>query len=97
MNIDLERLVAHINHDTGRAQSLIEHLSNCASYAKEMGALIGIPHMCFLLGLLHDAGKHRNAFQKYIREGTNTKVVHSSTGARLIKKIIKISTSFYRR
>ena len=90
MNIDLERLVAHINHDTGRAQSLIEHLSNCASYAKEMGALIGIPHMCFLLGLLHDAGKHRNAFQKYIREGTNTKVVHSSTGARLIKKLSKL-------
>ncbi|WP_298706524.1 CRISPR-associated endonuclease Cas3'' [uncultured Veillonella sp.] len=84
--MDIHDLVAHIKQGSGERQGLIEHLLNCATYAKDMGKSIGIPHMCFLLGLLHDAGKYRPSFQEYICEGTNKKVIHSTTGARLIKK-----------
>lgn len=72
-----------------KVQYIFDHLQNCAEYSKEMGQEIGIPTMCFLVGLLHDTGKATSAFQSYISGETKGKVIHSNTGARYLKALNK--------
>lgn len=86
-------LIAHIadfsNINLKKEQSLFEHLKNCAIHSQELASDIGIPTMCFLVGLLHDAGKSSVAFQEYIRGNNKGHVIHSSTGARYLQKLFK--------
>lgn len=70
-----------------KTQYIFDHLQNCAEYSKKMGQEIGIPTMCFLVGLLHDSGKATTAFQSYINGETKGKVIHSNTGARYLKEV----------
>lgn len=85
----MEKLLAHIvKSSDGKVQKeqlLLNHLKNCAIYSREIGTDIGIPTICFLIGLLHDTGKSSTAFQQYIRGSFDGRVIHSSTGARFLE------------
>lgn len=76
-------LVAHKNQMTDQIQSLEDHLLNTAYRCAEIGKGLQLEHLCFLLGLLHDIGKRREAFQSKIQKNTKDSVIHSSEGARV--------------
>ncbi len=80
--------IAHID-ETGRIQSLEEHLYNTARLAGSFGSAIGIGRMAYLTGLIHDIGKAHPDFFAYIL-GYDPKqkrgdVIHSTAGAQLLR------------
>lgn len=66
-------------------QLLIEHLTNTANLAKELGADAGIQDLAYITGLLHDLGKYSSSFQDRLH-GATKKVDHSTAGARTAVK-----------
>jgi CRISPR-associated endonuclease/helicase Cas3 len=62
--------IAHIyyNEDTKEwiVQSYEEHQKGVAVMAKDFGAQIGCPDLCYIIGMLHDEGKKQKSFQRYI-------------------------------
>lgn len=63
-------------------QLLDDHLEKVASLAKRFYAVVGAGQWGELCGLLHDAGKATQAFQRRL-EGHAARVDHSTFGARL--------------
>jgi CRISPR-associated endonuclease/helicase Cas3 len=63
-------------------QLLEDHLEKVASLAKSFAAVFGAGQWGKLCGLLHDAGKATQAFQRRL-EGGMARVDHSTFGARL--------------
>ncbi|MFZ3070465.1 MAG: CRISPR-associated helicase Cas3' [Anaerolineaceae bacterium] len=73
-------------------QKLIDHLTNTAQIANELGNDAGIAPYAALAALMHDIGKYSQAFQKRLRG--NTKIVdHSSAGAQEITKLFSESNN----
>ena len=75
---------AHINESTGEVQTVREHSENtarlCAKYAIPV-----LKDFMYALGMLHDAGKVQDSFQRKI-EGANIKVEHSICGAKIAQQ-----------
>ena len=85
----MDLLKAHYDRETGRVQSLEEHLIHVAKYAKKQAELIGQGDILFLIGLYHDLGKADRLFQQKLEKNSNLSVDHSYAGARLLYLRIK--------
>lgn len=85
--------IAHFRSKDGEEQSLEKHLKETAEIAKENGSPLGISTICYLAGILHDAGKYRSAFQEYIfaaKRGEKVErgsVDHSTYGGKMIRSL----------
>ncbi|MDX9787104.1 MAG: CRISPR-associated endonuclease Cas3'' [Desulfobacterales bacterium] len=66
-------------------QPLEEHLRNVADLARSFSSVFGAGNWGKVSGLIHDAGKASNAFQRRL-EGQSVRVDHSTFGARLAKE-----------
>jgi len=85
--------IAHRDEESGREQSLREHLTGTAKKAEEFSAVIGAPELGRLCGLLHDIGKYSVKFQRRIR-GSNEKVDHSTAGALEAMRLRNVPAAF---
>ena len=65
--------IAHTRKKSNEIQTLKEHLLNSKTYAEKNGEKLAIPHVTGLAGLIHDLGKYRQDFQKYIKDPTTAK------------------------
>ena len=77
--------LAHLNHDTGRCQTLKDHCLAVADMCKEFGGKADLESTAELIGLLHDSGKAKEEFLKYLESNDKSlkgKVNHSTCGAR---------------
>ncbi|MGN0507463.1 MAG: CRISPR-associated helicase Cas3' [Lachnospiraceae bacterium] len=81
-------MIAHIRKETGKEQTVEEHLLGTAEIAKKIGQEVGIESLAELTALVHDMGKMRKRFEEYLRaavaESGKTwrgEVNHSSAGA----------------
>lgn len=72
--------IAHRNSETGKEQSVMEHLENTAKRACAFAEIFGAGESGYFCGMLHDIGKYSDKFQSRIRGGTE-KVDHSTAGA----------------
>ncbi|MDR0916668.1 MAG: CRISPR-associated helicase Cas3' [Oscillospiraceae bacterium] len=82
-------MLAHIDHDTDRTQTLAEHSTNTARYAAYYAAALGLARTAYLIGLLHDIGKATEVFKRYLAENDETKrgkINHAACGARYISE-----------
>lgn len=78
-------LLAHIDKDSGRVQTLAAHTEAVADLCAEFCGKIGLSSLGRLIGLLHDSGKACSAFQAYLKSGDNAlrgKIFHAYCGAR---------------
>ncbi|MFZ5560006.1 MAG: CRISPR-associated helicase Cas3' [Pseudomonadota bacterium] len=62
--------VAHHRAADGEWQTLAEHLTGVAAWAKLFASKLGLGKLGELLGLLHDLGKYSQAFQTYLKSAT---------------------------
>ncbi|MDO4565563.1 MAG: CRISPR-associated helicase Cas3' [Clostridia bacterium] len=74
------KYIAHIDPETGREQTVKEHLLATAELAGSFASEFGAEKVGYRCGLLHDIGKYSEAFQRRIK-GANDKVDHSTAGA----------------
>lgn len=80
-------MIAHISKESGKEQTVEEHLENTARLARHLGQPLGMGNLSWLTGIVHDLGKWRKAFEEYIRASASGKktakgsVNHSSAGA----------------
>ena len=84
--------IAHTKENSEEIQTLRDHLWNSKMYAEKYGDILGIPHVTGVAALVHDLGKYRQEFQKYIRHSEKAKkgsVDHSSFGAVFLKEKVK--------
>ena len=65
-------LLAHLDRDSGRVQTLSAHSRNVASYCEKSCGKIGLPCLGRLTGLLHDSGKGAPVFQRYLQSGDSS-------------------------
>lgn len=78
-----DKLYAHTSPDSaGECQLLVDHLNNVATRAEQFSARFGMGSWGRTLGLLHDAGKVSDAFQRRLT-GDARRVDHSTAGAKL--------------
>lgn len=67
--------IAHFRERDRTEQSLIQHLQETAAISRKNGLPLKIPTICYLAGLLHDAGKFSKEFQEYILSAQQGKKV----------------------
>lgn len=67
-------------------QTAKEHCVNVAEFASERLLCVGLDRVASLAGLLHDMGKFKEEFQKYLLEdeGVRGSVIHTFAGAKFI-------------
>ncbi len=78
-------LLAHLDRETGREQTLASHSENVAELCAESCGKIGSKSLGRLVGLLHDGGKATQEFQMYLKSGDASlrgRIPHSYWGAR---------------
>jgi CRISPR-associated endonuclease/helicase Cas3 len=78
-------LLAHIDPNSHRTQTLATHSENVAKLCANFCEKIGLKNLGRLIGLLHDSGKATSAFQTYLKTGDDSmrgKIPHSFCGAR---------------
>lgn len=82
--------IAHIT-DSGKIQSLEDHLKGVSDLAGQYCSKIGLKHVGQLLGLLHDIGKASEDFTDYITLNESKfnrgDIDHSSAGAQYLNKL----------
>jgi CRISPR-associated endonuclease/helicase Cas3 len=76
--------LAHRDNDTGKEQSLIDHLISTAELCKE-NAIPIFKDIAWLCGYYHDVGKYSELFQKRVRN-IPVRVSHADCGAVEIDK-----------
>ena len=74
------KYLAHRDQDSGREQRLIDHLEETAELAGQYAEVFGAYRWGYCAGLLHDAGKYSQEFQRRIR-GSEEQVDHATAGA----------------
>lgn len=79
--------LAHVVYETGRKQSLREHLKNVAEFAEEICPLPELEVISYLCGILHDIGKagveNQEDFQAILKYGEGAhryNLDHSTAG-----------------
>lgn len=77
--------VAH-KEESGRLQTAEDHLKGVAELAETFSAAFGAGRYGFCAGMLHDAGKFSEEFQRHILRG-GPKVDHSTAGAQAVLKL----------
>ena len=85
-----EMYIAHLNEQTGCAQSVKEHNENVAALCESF-SIPPLKQLCFAIGNLHDIGKYCNAFQRRIK-GENIHVDHSTAGAVVMQQQYQLIT-----
>ena len=83
----MAKFLAHIRD--GAEQTVTEHLLNVSNFMRESAAPLGFSHAAGLIGLLHDMGKFKGAFLRYLQDSFSGKSnlkgpVHSVAGAKYI-------------
>lgn len=83
--------IGHIQQDSKRIQLLKDHLINSKLLAESYAKDLGLPHVAGLSAMVHDLGKYRLEFQRYINDpdGKRGSVDHSTFGALFIKQKIE--------
>jgi CRISPR-associated endonuclease/helicase Cas3 len=83
----MEKFYAHSNDSPDKSdwQSLEEHLQGVAKQAEEFAGVFGAGDWGRMAGMLHDAGKTTQAFQRRL-EGNSQRVDHATFGARLAQE-----------
>lgn len=90
----MEEYIAHIRED-GTKQFVKEHCENVSVYASENLSSLNLSSVGKLIGLLHDAGKMKEEFNRYIiaaYEGKNPRrgsVNHTFAGVRIIFELLE--------
>lgn len=81
-------LTAHINQNTKEEQSVQAHLEGASRHAEVIGGPLHIKYLAKLTAYLHDLGKSRQMFNRYIHQAVENpdsvrrgSVNHSSAGA----------------
>ena len=84
----MQTYYAHTDADGGleHGQTLVDHLEAVAARAAEFAAPVGASVWARLVGLLHDAGKASDAFQRRLA-GAPIPVDHATAGAQLACKL----------
>ena len=77
--------IAHKN-DSGGIQTVKEHSESVAGLCRDM-AIPDMRELCYLTGLMHDAGKYQLTFQDRIN-GKNVRIEHSICGAKLCAQLM---------
>lgn len=76
-------------------ETCVEHLSMVSCFAGSFASRLGYLEEGLIAGLLHDAGKYSDAFQKRIRDPENTSTVdHSTLGAILASNLGYFEAAF---
>lgn len=76
----MDLYAAHVDKDTGRIQTVSEHLEGTAQRAQQFASIFGAGALAYRCGKLHDIGKYSREFQKRILEN-GSKTDHSTAGA----------------
>lgn len=80
----MTKYYAHIDQkDRRRRQSLIDHLENTARECAKLGEEVEMEKLLYYVGLLHDSGKIKSAFQQKILHNGSERVDHSTFGGLL--------------
>ncbi|NLG25636.1 MAG: CRISPR-associated endonuclease Cas3'', partial [Clostridiales bacterium] len=83
---------AHRRED-GALQTVLEHLSGTAEYAREFGRASGMEDAAAYAAMLHDAGKYTEGFQRRLLRG-GAKVDHATAGAKEAVAARQIQAAF---
>ena len=59
------KYLAHINHEDGREQTLVDHLKGTAEKAECFATAFDEGDFGKIAGMYHDVGKYSSEFQKY--------------------------------
>lgn len=88
--------VARYRENEPHFQNLEEHLTETAQLAQVFGKPFGFGFLAQLSALLHDAGKASKNWQEYLRKSiegkTQSKIDHSTAGAKLLSEMIENKT-----
>ncbi len=76
---------AHINEKSNQVQTVKEHSENTARLCAEFSIPI-LKDFMYVLGMLHDAGKLQDSFQKKM-DGAQIRVEHSICGAKIAQQL----------
>lgn len=75
-----KQIISHLYRDNENGQWVIqsnyEHQTGVAELAAKFAGQFGMPSWGYTLGMLHDKGKERTAFQQYIRKVNGLPVSH---------------------
>ena len=81
------KYIAH-KDESGREQTVKEHLNNVAQLSSAFADVFGEAEMGQLIGLYHDIGKYSHDFQRYIRlpeeKQIRGSVDHSTAGTQYV-------------
>ena len=84
----MKTYIAHsqrLDNGETQEQTVAEHCRNTANFAEECLKSAGLSQAGYLAGLMHDAGKCKEAIQLYIKEGGKRgSVNHTFAGCRMI-------------
>ncbi|HDQ03893.1 MAG TPA: CRISPR-associated helicase Cas3' [Deltaproteobacteria bacterium] len=75
-------------------QELLNHLTSTANLAKSFASVLDCGYTAYITGMLHDLGKHTDAFQDYLKRSlagedvTRGEVIHALQGARYVTENI---------
>lgn len=87
-------MIARYREKEPKGQPLSAHLTGVADIAKKLGAEFDFSELEELAGLLHDAGKATNNWQKYLKDSVEGKIQskkdhdHSTAGGLLLEKYL---------
>ena len=88
--------LAHVDYESGRCQSMKEHLENVAFMAENSCSLEELKPLIAIIGILHDIGKfgreNQEDFKNILVQGNESHkhgLDHSTAGGRLAQELIK--------
>ena len=88
--------LAHVDHESGRTQTMKEHAGNVASFVENTCPLPDLKSLIILISILHDVGKlgreNQEDFINILNQGDEVHkhgLDHSTAGGRLIQELIK--------
>ena len=94
--IQITENLAHVDYESGRCQSMKEHLENVAFVAESSCSLEELKPLIVLIGILHDIGKfgreNQEDFKNILVQGNESHkhgLDHSTAGGRLAQELIK--------
>lgn len=94
--IQITENLAHVDYESGRCQSMKEHLENIAFIAENSCSLKELKPLLVLIGILHDIGKlgreNQEDFKNILVQGDESHkhgLDHSTAGGRLAQELIK--------